>query len=47
MHVNHYKQYSHNLGREMEFLVYGHSGRPIVVFQLKMEDSMISIILEW
>ena len=32
MHVNHYKQYSHNLGREMEFLVYGHSGRPIVVF---------------
>lgn len=32
MHVNHYRHYSHNLGREMEFLVYGHGGRPIVVF---------------
>lgn len=32
MHYKYFKEYSHNLGREMEFTVYGHGGRPIVVF---------------
>lgn len=32
MQVRYYKEYSHNLGREMEFKVYGHSGRPILIF---------------
>lgn len=32
MHVAYYKEYSHNLGRDMEFKVYGHAGKPIVVF---------------
>ena len=32
MKVEYYKEYSHNLGRDMEFKVYGHSGRPFLVF---------------
>ncbi len=32
MNVEYYKEYSFNLGRDMEFKVYGHSGRPILVF---------------
>ena len=32
MHVRYYKEYSHNLRRDMEFKVYGHAGLPIVVF---------------
>ena len=32
MHTQYYKEYSHNLGRDMEFKVYGHAGQPIVVF---------------
>src|SRR5216683_611773 len=30
------KQYSHELGREMESLVYGHAGQPILVFPTSM-----------
>ena len=26
------KEYSHHLGREMEFLIYGHTGKPVIVF---------------
>ena len=32
MHVRYYKEYSHNLGRDMEFKVYGHAGLPFIVF---------------
>lgn len=32
MNIEYYKEYSFNLGRDMEFKVYGHSGRPILVF---------------
>lgn len=32
MHTCYYKEYSHNLNRDMEFKVYGHAGLPIVVF---------------
>ena len=30
------KQYSHELGRDMESLVYGHAGQPILVFPTSM-----------
>lgn len=32
MKTEYYKEYSQNLGRDMEFKVYGHSGRPFLVF---------------
>ena len=32
MHTAYYKEYSHILGREMEFTVYGYSGKPCIVF---------------
>lgn len=32
MYIQYYKEYSHNLGRDMEFKVYGHAGIPFVVF---------------
>ena len=32
MKTEYYKDYSQNLGRDMEFKVYGHSGRPFLVF---------------
>ena len=28
MKVEYYKEYSHELGRDMEFKVYGHAGKP-------------------
>lgn len=32
MHTAYYKEYSYNLNREMEFKVYGHAGKPCLVF---------------
>lgn len=32
MHIQYFKEYSHKLGRDMEFKVFGHSGRPFVIF---------------
>ena len=32
MHTRYYKEYSHNLQRDMEFKVYGHAGLPFIVF---------------
>ncbi len=32
MHIRYYKEYSHNLQRDMEFKVFGHAGLPMVVF---------------
>ena len=32
MHREHHRWYSHRLGREMDILVYGHYGSPIVAF---------------
>ncbi len=32
MFVKYFKEYSYNLDREMEFKVYGHAGKPCVVF---------------
>ena len=32
MKTAYYKEYSHNLGRDMEFKVYGHGGKPMLVF---------------
>ena len=32
MQIDYHKEYSHELGREMEFKVYGHGGKPVLVF---------------
>ncbi len=32
MHTNYFKEYSHCLNRDMEFKIYGHSGKPVLVF---------------
>lgn len=32
MKTAYYKEYSNNLGRDMEFKVYGHAGKPMLVF---------------
>ncbi|MCI6032622.1 esterase family protein [Fusobacterium varium] len=32
MHTAYYKEYSHILERDMEFAVYGHNGKPCIVF---------------
>ena len=32
MEIRYFKEYSQNLNRDMEFKVYGHSGRPMLVF---------------
>ena len=32
MHTQYYKEYSHILGRDMEFKVYGHAGLPFIMF---------------
>ncbi len=32
MQISYHKIYSHNLGRDMEFKSYGHSGKPMIVF---------------
>lgn len=30
MNIEYHKEYSHNLGRDMEFKVYGHAGKPVL-----------------
>ena len=30
MHIEYHKEYSQNLGRDMEFKVYGHAGKPVL-----------------
>ena len=47
MHTAYYKEYSHSLGRDMEFMVYGHSGKPCVVFPAQDGRFLILQILEW
>ena len=32
MKVAYYKEFSHELNRDMEFKVYGHAGKPCIVF---------------
>ena len=32
MKVEYYKEYSHELNRDMEFKVFGHAGKPCLVF---------------
>ena len=32
MHTEYHKEYSRHLGRDMEFKVYGHDGKPVLVF---------------
>ena len=32
MKIEYFKEYSHCLNRDMEFKVYGHGGKPILVF---------------
>ena len=32
MKTEYFKEYSSNLNRDMEFKVYGHAGKPILVF---------------
>ena len=32
MKTEYYREYSPNLGRDMEYKVYGHAGRPMLVF---------------
>ncbi len=36
MNREYYKHYSHELGRDMESLVFGHAGQPILVFPTSM-----------
>ncbi len=36
MHREYFKHYSHELGRDMESLVFGHAGQPILVFPTSM-----------
>jgi esterase/lipase superfamily enzyme len=53
MNREHHKWYSHHLGREMEFTVHGHAGRPILVFPTSMgrymqyEDSGMQEAVRW
>lgn len=47
MHTAYYKEYSHILGREMEFTVYGHSGKPCIVFPAQDGRFYDFLILEW
>ena len=30
MEIRYFKEYSHHLGRDMEFKVYGHQGKPVL-----------------
>ena len=32
MQIRYYKEYSRYLNRMMEFKVYGHAGRPVIIF---------------
>ncbi|MCD8166664.1 MAG: hypothetical protein LUE93_11460 [Bacteroides sp.] len=32
MQINYYNDYSHKLGKNMEYKVYGHQGKPVLVF---------------
>ena len=32
MHTEYHQEYRHHLGRDMEFKVYGHGGKPVMVF---------------
>jgi len=32
MQITYHKEYSHKLGRDMEYKVYGHKGKPVLVF---------------
>ncbi|NQX46386.1 esterase family protein [Paenibacillus tritici] len=32
MRISYHKEYSHNLGRDMEYKIYGHAGKPMLVF---------------
>lgn len=32
MKTEYFKEYSHNLNRDMEFKVYGHAGKPVLIF---------------
>ncbi|MGN1388357.1 MAG: alpha/beta hydrolase-fold protein, partial [Bulleidia sp.] len=32
MNTEYFKEYSNNLGRDMEYKVYGHAGKPVLVF---------------
>ncbi|MDP4240338.1 MAG: alpha/beta hydrolase-fold protein [Bacteroidota bacterium] len=32
MQVTYHKEYSHSLGRDMEYKIYGHQGKPVLVF---------------
>ena len=41
MKVAYYKEFSHELNRDMEFKVYGHAGSHVLSFRHKMADFMI------
>lgn len=41
MKVEYYKEYSRNLGRDMEFKVYGHSGLLCFAFPLRTGGFLI------
>ena len=53
MKVEYYKEYSKTLGRDMEFKVFGHSGKPCIAFPAqnerfyKYEDSGIINSMSW
>ncbi len=54
MKTEYFKEYSHNLGRDMEFKVYGHAGKPMLVFPCQdghfhdYEDrGMLNIMAPW
>lgn len=53
MQVTYHKEFSHKLGREMEYKVYGHKGKPVLVFPTsngrfyQYEDSGMILALQW
>lgn len=46
MNVEYYKELSHELNRDMEFKVYGHTGIPCLVFLPRTDGFMILKTLE-
>lgn len=54
MRISYHKEYSHHLHRDMEYKVYGHAGKPMLVFPTSLgrfyqyEDSgMIQTLSEF
>jgi len=47
MNVGYHKWWSRNLGQEMELKVYGHGGKPVLVFPARADGSSSTRISGW